>query len=215
MLALLFFIALPFLFLGARKKLRAARASADWPSVVGVITASAAGRRRMRQQPQVAYTYGVNGQPFAGTNIPYSGAVPAADTAAYLARYPVGQAVNVFHSPTNPAEAVLVPGPDRLLEKQPMVLTGWLVALLLLNGIRFLQVVNDSAEEAKRPRIRTYAEIVAQREPTVADDDGRERLQRQGAATVPQKDAKVLPSATPAAETASERRKTRMVGSGD
>ena len=105
MLALIFFIAFPFLFISARKKITAARASATWPSVPGVITASERGRRMLRQYPRVAYSYVVNGQPLSGTKTTFSGVVAPKETDTYLARYPVGQPVNVYYSPAHSRHA--------------------------------------------------------------------------------------------------------------
>ena len=138
MLALIFFIAFPFLFISARKKITAARASVTWPSVPGVITASVRGRRMLRQQPQIAYSYAVNGQPLIGNKTTFSGAVLPKETDAYLARYPVGQPVNVFYSPANPAEAVLEPGSDKTLEQQPRILLICFVVLLVVNILQFV-----------------------------------------------------------------------------
>lgn len=110
-------VGLFFVAMGIRHWVRA-DASAGWPVVPGVITESrvvtrntAKGGRSVR--PVVTYRYEVDGVRHESSTLDFRvrgwGAPAAAETAA---RFPVGAAVTVRHSPDDPDVACLVPGAD-------------------------------------------------------------------------------------------------------
>jgi len=64
MLTLIFLIAFPFALWSAWKNVQRAKASANWPTVKGTVTASEGVKKMFRKQPRVTYSYSVNGAPF-------------------------------------------------------------------------------------------------------------------------------------------------------
>ncbi|HUF38024.1 MAG TPA: DUF3592 domain-containing protein [Anaerolineales bacterium] len=96
---------------------RNARASADWPTVEGRITASEVEHSSDAEggdsyTPHVTYTYQVNGRSYENFTIKFGETSYGSERTALeiLARYPVGQAVRVHYDPTNPDRAVLEAG---------------------------------------------------------------------------------------------------------
>ncbi len=86
--------------------------TAVWPATRGRVIGSAVERVRdadgeWSMEPRITYEYTVNGQVFRGTRVKF-GFTPKAQPT--VARYPVGQEVEVFYDPAKPGEAVLERG---------------------------------------------------------------------------------------------------------
>ena len=99
-----------------------ARRSQDWPSVTGVVTKNAVrtdartgtggSAARARYLPDVEFEYEVDGQRYNGSRFAVL-EQPETERAAVLARleaYPVGEQVEVYYDPADPARALLEPG---------------------------------------------------------------------------------------------------------
>jgi hypothetical protein len=101
-----------FLFLGMRS-VKAARASALWPSVPGKVTSSQLMTGGTRSKPwynaQVTYIFAVNGQSFTGEKVFFGNSRSnfPGKPQAVVDRYREGTEVNVFYNPQQPQQAVL------------------------------------------------------------------------------------------------------------
>ena len=107
--------------------------STEWPTATGVV--SATGLRLYMHKPHlepwytpvVCFTFTVGNVPYIATRIDFHDSVLALrkeDALSWLERnYPVGQAVTVHYAPSNPGDAVLVPGAKDLI----FICAGWLV----------------------------------------------------------------------------------------
>ena len=93
--------------------------SSSWTGVEAEVVVSrvlAGSRRHGRAyySPQLEYAYTVDGHGFVGTRISF-GPVPSGGDAVpsqvFIARYPVGKRIQVFHDPVDPAQSVITPGP--------------------------------------------------------------------------------------------------------
>src|SRR3954469_8902168 len=122
MLTLLFLIVFPFAIYKAWKNVQMAKASVKWPTTTGRVTASDVKKVVFRRQPQIAYTYSVNGTPFTSQRVSFAGGYKSNEVDPILARYPVGAQVPVAHDPQNPAEATLETGSNKQVTAQVRVL---------------------------------------------------------------------------------------------
>ena len=100
----------------ARSKLARVRRAAGWHATTGRVIASAVHTDRpgssirnplYENRPAVRYAFEVAGRRFEGERIGFGADGGRANTAATLARYPVGSPVTVFYDPADPTEAVL------------------------------------------------------------------------------------------------------------
>ena len=130
MLALIFLIIFPFALYKAMQNVKMAKASTGWPTATGTITASGIKKVMFRRQPQIAYTYSVNGAPFTSQRISFAGGYKSNEVDPILARYPVGAQVTVAHDPRNPAEATLETGSNKQVTAQVRVL--WICFILIV-----------------------------------------------------------------------------------
>ncbi len=96
---------------------RNARASADWPTAQGQITASEIEHSTDSDgddvyTPHVSYTYQANGLSYENFTIKFGETSYGDESTALevLSRYPVGQAVTVHYDPADPDRAVLEAG---------------------------------------------------------------------------------------------------------
>jgi len=96
---------------------RNARASADWPTTEGRITAAEIDHSTDSEgddsyTPRVTYTYNVSGRSYENYTIKFGETSYSSERTAneILARYPVGQAVTVHFDPADPDRAVLEAG---------------------------------------------------------------------------------------------------------
>ncbi len=106
------------LFFGVRQMQRAS-ASQTWPSVPGVVTVAELGKQigndendSTSYRADISYDYVVDDASYINGAIQF-GQVSSSDPSvarAILKRYAVGQAVEVYYNPANPAQAVLEPG---------------------------------------------------------------------------------------------------------
>lgn len=90
-----------------------AKASANWPSVTGMLTKSQVGDRGAgRYFADVAYTYRIGASEFVGSKVRASdGDYNIRDGAVQMIRgLAVGQPVTVYYDPSNPRKALLRPG---------------------------------------------------------------------------------------------------------
>ena len=137
MLTLLFLIVFPFAIYKAWKNVQMAKASVNWPTTTGRITASDIKKVLFRRQPQITYTYSVNGAPFTSQRVSFAGGYKPKEVDPVLARYPIGADVTVAHDPQNPAEATLETGANKQVTAQVRLL---LVCFVLLAPLVLLAI---------------------------------------------------------------------------
>ncbi len=119
LLPLLFVIMGVVILLFGIRQMRQASASQSWPAVSGVITVSALGKHMGNERhdsptysADIRYDYMVDDASYVNGAVQF-GQVNSSDPSgarAVLKRYAVGQAVEVYYNPANPAQAVLEPG---------------------------------------------------------------------------------------------------------
>jgi len=155
-LSLIFLIAFPFAAWKAWKNIQMAKASTDWPTTTGKITAAETAKVLFRRQPRVTYSYSVNGTPFTSQRISFASGYRPKETDAILSRYPMGSDVTVSHAPDNPAEATLETGATKEVRAQLRMLLIFFVLIVLINILNFyLRGLN---RETRSP-IRTYGAV--------------------------------------------------------
>ena len=137
MLALIFLIIFPFALYKAMQNVKMAKASTNWPTAPGTVTASGIKKVMFRRQPQIAYTYSVNGAPFNSQRVSFAGGYKSPEVDAILARYPVGAPVTVAHDPQNPAEATLETGSNKQVTAQVRVLWICFILIVVVNILSF------------------------------------------------------------------------------
>ncbi len=137
MLALIFFIAFPYLIWNLWKTLKTARASTSWPTVSGTITKVERFKRLFRSLPRVNYTYSVDGKSYNAERISFAPGYRSKEVDEIMNRYRVGQAVPVSYPPEKPAEGVLQPGPHPQIIASIRMFTICFVILLILNVVRY------------------------------------------------------------------------------
>jgi hypothetical protein len=96
-----------FIGIGAVRQIH----SADWPTVLGSVTASEVTGRKQNMW-KLEYTYIVAGQTYTSEKYAYD-PMPVqgeAEVKRHIAAIPVGAVVDVSYDPNNPADAVLRPG---------------------------------------------------------------------------------------------------------
>jgi hypothetical protein len=121
-------------------------ASARWPSVDGVITASkvetfASDSGARRYIPTVAYTYAFDGRVLEGREIRIGGFITTEDVAEKVTgEYRAGANVKVYVDPADPSRAVLQPGLPGSFINRPYLaisagLTFWMAEFFALVSI--------------------------------------------------------------------------------
>ncbi len=134
--------------------------SNSWPSVAGFVTASeivqtdanevVAAKFGRGYLPEVSYRYNVRDRDYESGRITFSKGPPTVKRAEEaVERYPVGQEVEVFYDPANPAQAMLerseVPG---------LVLEGLIFSAI--GGLLFGVIGVGFFLEARKHRDRGY-----------------------------------------------------------
>ena len=133
MLTLLFLIVFPFAIYTAWKNVQKAKASVSWPTTTGKVIASDIKKVMFRRQPQITYTYSVNGAPFTSQRVSFAGGYKPKEVDPVLARYPVGSDVTVAHDPQNPAEATLETGATKAVTAQVRLLVICFILIVAVN----------------------------------------------------------------------------------
>lgn len=97
-----------------------AKASAQWPSVEGIIersevtTSRSSGKnKKTMYTADIDYRYSVEDKEYRSSTIAFGGRVSSSSSSSAYAitkRYPVGQQVPVYYEPQKPENAVLEPG---------------------------------------------------------------------------------------------------------
>ncbi len=137
-------VALGFLVWVLRNR-RRADASRSWNRTTGRVVQAQVEARRSRNQhgystsyyPVVIYEYAIHGQRYQNDRInfgPELGFGSAGPSETVVGRYHVGNVVDVYFDPANPAESVLersAGGGNRLL----LVVAALIVAVLLCTGV--------------------------------------------------------------------------------
>jgi hypothetical protein len=138
MLALIFLIIFPFALYKAMQSVKMAKASTTWPTAPGTVTAAGIKKVMFRRQPQIAYTYSVNGTPFTSQRVSFASGYKSAEVDSILARYPVGAALTVAHDPQNPGEATLETGSNKQVTAQVRILWICFILIVLVNILSYL-----------------------------------------------------------------------------
>ncbi len=149
MLALIFFIAFPFLLWKAWQTHQTAKASVAWPTTSGTITKVERFKRFFRWLPRIAYTYSVGERTYSSERVSFVSGYRPKEVDQVLARYAVGQAVVVYYPPEKPVEAVLEPGSNKQVTAPIRMLVICFVLLVVLNIAQFFL---KRAQTDERPR---------------------------------------------------------------
>jgi uncharacterized protein DUF3592 len=153
MLALLFLIVFPFALYSAWKNVQKAKASTTWPTAAGTVTASEIRKVMFRRQPQITYSYSVNGAPYTSQRVSFAGGYKPKEVDPILARYPVGTQVTVAHDPQNPGDATLETGANKQVTAQVRILLICFVLIIVVNIVSFY--MRGLNRKSSTPR-RTY-----------------------------------------------------------
>ena len=158
MLTLLFLIVFPFAIYKAWKNVQLAKASMNWPTTAGRIMASDVKKVVFRRQPQISYSYSVNGSPFTSQRVSFAGGYKPKEVDPVLARYPMGAEVVVAYDPHNPAEAALETGVNKQITAQVRVL---LVCFVLIVAVNILSYYVKTLNRKSEPPRRTYGLLLS------------------------------------------------------
>ena len=150
MLALIFFIAFPFLLWKALQTHQTAKASVAWPTTEGTITKVERFKRFFRWLPRVAYTYSVGEKSYVSERISFAAGYRPKEVDEVLSRYTVGQIVPVYYPPEKPTEAVLQPGSNKQVTAPIRMLVICFVILLVLNVAQFFLKRANERENQRR-----------------------------------------------------------------
>jgi hypothetical protein len=153
MLSLIFLIIFPFAIYKAWKNVQMAKASVNWPTTTGRVTGSDIKKVMFRRQPQITYTYSVNGTPFTSQRVSFAGGYKPKEVDPVLARYPIGNEVTVAHDPQKPAEATLETGANKQVTAQVRVL---LICFVLIVAMNILNYYVKGLNRRSEPPRRTY-----------------------------------------------------------
>ena len=157
-LALIFLIIFPFALYKAWKNVQMAKASMNWPTTAGRIMASDVKKVVFRRQPQISYSYSVNGSPFTSQRVSFAGGYKPKEVDPILARYPIGTEVVVAYDPQNPAEAALETGVNKQVTAQVRVL---LVCFVLIVAVNILSYYVKTLNRKSEPPRRTYGLLLS------------------------------------------------------
>jgi hypothetical protein len=152
-LALLFLIVFPFALYSAWKNVQKAKASTTWPTIAGRVTAAETKKVMFRRQPQITYSYSVNGTPYTSQRVSFAGGYKPKEVDPILARYAVGSEVTVAHDPQNPAEATLETGANKQVTAQVRIL---LICFILIIVVNILSFYMKGLNRKSGPPRRTY-----------------------------------------------------------
>jgi hypothetical protein len=172
MLTLIFLIVFPFALYKAWKNVQMAKASVNWPTTIGKVTASDIKKVIFRRQPQITYTYSVNDKPYTSQRVSFAGGYKPKDVDPTLARYPVGSDVTVAHDPQNPAEAALETGANKQVTAQVRILVICFVLIIAMNILSYY--VKDLNRRSSLPS-RTYGLLAANNDRIVMSPSAQSR----------------------------------------
>ncbi|MFL6520848.1 MAG: DUF3592 domain-containing protein [Chthoniobacterales bacterium] len=158
MLTLIFLIVFPFALYKAWKNVQMAKASVNWPTTTGQVTASDIKKVVFRRQPQITYTYSVNDKAYTSQRVSFAGGYKPKEVDPTLARYPVGSDVTVAHDPQNPAEATLETGANKQVTAQVRIL---LICFVLIIAMNILSYYVKSLNRRSSLPSRTYGLIAS------------------------------------------------------
>ena len=140
----LFFLIGIFLIINGIRNRKKAEESTSWPSVEGTITRAWVethehedddGSKTITHFPRWEYEYIVSGSTYTSENISFGGIAGSRhefDAREGLKQYPLNSEVQVFYNPSNPEEAILVPGTQGTMKT---VIIGGVLALIMLGII--------------------------------------------------------------------------------
>ena len=138
----LFFLIGIFIMRAAIRNRRKAEESTSWPFVQGTITKAWVetqehedddGSVTITHFPRWEYGFAVSGMTYTSQNISFGGTGGSRnelDAREGLSQYPLNSQVQVFYNPSNPEEAVLVPGTQ-----------GTMALIIAGGGLAFIMVV--------------------------------------------------------------------------
>lgn len=158
MLTLIFLIVFPFALYKAWKNVQVAKASVNWPTTTARITASGTRKVAFRRQPQVAYTYTVNGKQFTSQRVSFAGGYKPKEVDPVVARYPAGSEVVAAYDPQNPAEATLETGSNKQVTAQVRLL---LICFVLIVAVNILSYYMKNLNRKSEPPRRTYGFLLS------------------------------------------------------
>ncbi len=150
MLALIFFIAFPFLLWKAWQTHQAAKASTAWPTTTGTITKVERFKRLFRWLPRVAYSYSVGEKNYASERISFVAGYRKKEVDEVLSRYTVGQSVEVYYPPEKPTDAVLQPGSNKQVTAPIRMLVICFIILLILNVAQYFLKQTEEQQNSRR-----------------------------------------------------------------
>ncbi len=153
MLTLIFLIVFPFALYKAWKNVQMAKASVNWPTTTGQVTASDIKKVMFRRQPQITYTYSVNDKPFTSQRVSFAGGYKPKEVDPVLTHYAVGTEVTVAHDPQNPAEATLETGANKQVTAQLRIL---LICFFLIVAVNVLSYYVKGLNRRSSLPSRTY-----------------------------------------------------------
>ena len=145
----LFFVIGIFIMIAGIRNRKKAEESTSWPSVQGMVTNAWVetqehededGSKTITHFPRWEYEFAVSGKTYSSQNISFSGTGGSRrETVARdgLKQYPLNSEVQVFYNPSNPEEAVLVPGTQGTMA---LVYFGGVLALIMFGVIVGLAV---------------------------------------------------------------------------
>lgn len=131
-------------------------ASTDWPTVPGEVTESFVETHSdddgTTYSAEVRYTYTVDGEPLRGDRVAFSvWNAGHAKARAIVDTYPVGRTVDVHYEPSDPTNAVLVPGAQ--LGSYGLVAFG--TVFLTVGVVLFLVFRRRAAEDVETVEAET------------------------------------------------------------
>lgn len=154
MISLIVLVLFPFVIWGAYKKIRLAKASVAWPTVPGVVTAAERIKKGWRAQPQVTFSYQVNGKNYSSSKVSFADLVPVSETEPILGRYPLSRPVTVHYKQEDPTVAVLETGSNRNVTALFRYYIYLFVVIILVNlanlGLK-VWVANHASDTPQAP----------------------------------------------------------------
>jgi hypothetical protein len=136
-LSLIFLIVFPFALYKAWKNVQMAKASVNWPTTMGKISASDIKKVMFRRQPQITYIYSVNDKLYTSQRVSFASGYKSQEVDHTVARYPVGSEVTVAHDPQNPAEATLETGASKQVTAQVRILLICFFLIMAMNILTY------------------------------------------------------------------------------
>lgn len=119
--------------------------TSDWPAVEGVIEKSYVDKYysdgKSRYRAKVSYVFKVSQSEYKGSRVSYGNIVNKKYANKVVEKYPQGEIVKVYYSPTDPSDSVLEPGANIVVMAYPVLGVIFVCFSLLL--LRFGPIVFD------------------------------------------------------------------------